>query len=256
MSISETWIMKKNETQYYKVLAIHMGILVLGGDFIRYFSGLIGLFAPFFDLDPSKFFYPSLESGGPVLFFFRVVHNTLTAFECGRLYALFCVIVAQFICVSGMLLHGLPIRCSSTNKFKIHNWLTILETVTRDIVKLLAPFLILMSICIGVFSNYVVVRLYEINIFVYLYFCSLSIFVVVGIYFIVPNVCKLDENSRRFKREYAKKAIAREKYVRKLLRSIRPLRIHVASFGYFSRETKKEYYETMFTQTMNALLLN
>jgi len=64
-----------------------------------------------------------------------------------------------------------------------------------------------------------------------------------GIYFIVPNASRFNENSILFKEELARKQLRRKSYENKLLRSIRPVGINVAFFGYITRDTKREYYD-------------
>jgi len=239
-----------------KLLAMKYGTLVLAGDSIMFFAVLIATIAPFFNFDGPRIYFPSRKSGGSTVFFFRILHNAISWYEYGRLIACSGIILTIFVSVSDVLLNMLTDKGTPVVlKFKIHNWLSIFECVLHDILKVIAPFLILASICLAVSSNYVLARLYNVQIVIYVFFILLSFCHMITIYVFLPPAVRFDEVSHAFLKSEKEKLVNGRKLERKYLMSIRPLRLHVASLGYLSKKAKKEFFEVMFTQTMNVLLI-
>jgi len=244
--------------QLRKSIAIKYGSLVLAGDSIMFFLSLIACLELFIsNMDGPRVYFPSLKSGGKVGFFFRILHNVISWYEYGPVIACSCIIVAICISVSEFLLDRLTDRTPTLVKYKIHRWLTIFECLSRDITKVVVPFVLIASVVLAVSSNYVLVRLYTVEMFIYLIFVLLSFSLAIVVYFILFPVCRFNEISECFLRKKRKKyKVYGKKGKQQILLSLRPLRFYVASLGYFSKKAKKHFFDVIFDQTMNVLLLN
>jgi len=244
----------------------------------------ICLFSVLTEIDIAKRYFPPLKSAGIFVNLVRIIHTVLTWYEVWRL--LVAIIIATLLIsiiiplLNSELIVGVDTNqveqklCPETNqciicnarksnnsrryeyqqKLKLHNELTVFETLLTEICSVFNPIGLFFVGFIIVICNYGTIKMLDkIDPFMYPLFplCYMAAVVVVCV--VLPSMCCVNEVSIKFIRQL--RSQAKSKFEFKTAQAIRPNRRNIGHLFYFNRGTKIKYLDVLSSHTVNVLLM-
>jgi hypothetical protein len=281
MFLVETWAHESQDRAKFRKSANIFGGVIMCLNALFAFPILGSIFGVILNIDPSRRFFArlSVNFGNDrafLIFAIRMVQNLVVWYEIWRMSASILIAVLFMVSIFRLLVSELRVKISNRNalldfisdshfqkirrndllkRIRLHNWMTILETIIHDVADILGPFLALFGIFILMVCNYGTIRMYgRISIPIYGIFPTVSVVAFGALVVILPNMCQINEDSIDFLRRLT--LMAHGKYERKVLKAVRALRINVGSYFYANRSLKIKYLEVVAYYTINALLLS
>jgi len=259
-----------------------LGLIITFFYFLLLVFLTLSTFSVLKEIDISRRYFPVLRHGSLFVNSLRMLHNVSAWYEIWRSIVACFISCLFFVAILRVLMSELRIQGKLTsratvnlisppewitkklllaissvefrNRIKLHNWLTIVETLSRDVTVIFAPFLLILGLFSLMVCNYGTIKMFgAMNTLMYAMFPIISIMTFVLILTLLPVFCKLNVKSIEFLKLIRFRAVGRLEV--KQVRAIKSIRFKVGSFFYCEKHTLLLYIEAVMSYTIDALLL-